>query len=876
MLLGLPFSAYSALMAASALVSLLFAARALFGTRKNLARSFAFLEAAVFVWSLFRLLQWEVPSRAGQFEALKLQYLGIAFIPSAFFLMALALANRPAKALTASLCLLPGFAFIALIATNGLHRLFWTGDMLSALPENPPGGPAFWAFIAYGYLVVLVSLAIIARIAFGTRGMFGRFLRRLLLLCLLPLFANAAYVFAFLGRTGYDPTPAVFAVMGLFIAFGMRNFDLLETVPYAKGVILESIDTPLLVVDSEGLVAGSNEEARRIAPGLPSLEGRPVSEIVPALGGREGDRESRKWSFAGIDYLITCYDVKRGSSRRRGRIYVFRDISSLEKAAREVEEAREKADAANAAKSAFVAAVSHELRNPLNAIIGLTDLDLRASPPPELRADLEIVLSSANVLLGLVNDLLDLSKIEAGRMELESVDFDLHEKAVSMLRGFRPAVEKKGIFLDIVVEEGTPRYVRGDPLRYGQVLMNLVSNAVKFTDRGAVAVRLSPLPVAEGGRPLGVLTSVRDSGMGIAADQLPRLFRDFSQADPSVARRFGGTGLGLSISKRLVELFGGEIEVKSEVGEGSVFSFTARFEPGDAAKAAPEPRPELSGTGSLRVLVVDDDPVNSAVATRFLERLGHEAAQAGSGAEAIAMVKERAFDLVLLDLGLPDMDGFEACRRIRFETPAGRSGALPIAAMTARGDNGLRGECASAGMIDCISKPLNHVLLDSLLERVAATAHELGPRAAASVRTPGLLETAPAAPRPAEPGTPLVDEAALLERLEGEDSFMLRLLSIFAAEAPARRKAYREAISAGDLEAIQRLCHGLKGSSLSLCALPLGAAAGALEVACIAARKGGSSPEAIGEIAKGAEALGSLLSDTAAAARAIAERGSAR
>jgi signal transduction histidine kinase/CheY-like chemotaxis protein/HPt (histidine-containing phosphotransfer) domain-containing protein len=877
MRLGLPIEPYSAVMIVCALISLLLGARAWYGSRKDLSYSFALIQTSIFIWSLFRLLVFEIPTNEGRFEALKLQFIGIVFMPGLFFMFARALAERPIRGLAIPLVLAPGLGFLLLIASDGLHGLFWVGDRLAALPINPKGGPGFWAFIAYSYAQVSAALALMLRAALRSQGVMRRWMWELLVIFAAAFAANAVFVLFFFGSTAYDPTPVVFACSGLFLAIVLSQFDMLDKVPYAKNVVLESIDTPLLVTDPSGLVIGANEVARKGLPGEGALEGRLLSEVVPAFSGPSVDRETRESSIGGVDYLITRYVVKP----RRGSIYLFRDISSLVKARRELEEARARAEAANAAKSAFIATVSHELRNPLNAIIGLVDLDLRAGPPPELRDDLEVILSSGNLLLGLVNDLLDLSKIEAGRMELERVDFDLHEKALSVLRAFRPAAEKKGLFLDIAIEPGTPRYVNGDPLRYGQVLMNLVGNAVKFTERGAVTVELRPArdgesPDAAGGRESLVLSSVRDTGMGIAQDKLPLLFREFSQADPSVSRRFGGTGLGLSICKKLVDLFGGEIKVASVEGRGSRFSFTARFEAARAAEAAGPGAIAESGGRKLLVLVVEDDPINAAVARRYIQRLGHASASAKTGAEALRIVSASEPDLVLLDLGLPDMDGFEACRRIRAETASRPDGEPLIAAMTARADPGLRVDCASAGMIDCLTKPIDPAALERLVGRVAAKAHELGPRAASSLRAPPAPPAARAAqPEPALPGAPLIDLPAFVARLDGDEAFARELLGIFVEEARGRREAFDRAAGARDVGALQKLSHALKGSSLSLCARPLGASAGALEAACIAARRGGSIEPELAAFPPLEALLGeleALLDATAAAAEAILGR----
>jgi signal transduction histidine kinase/CheY-like chemotaxis protein len=506
--------------------------------------------------------------------------------------------------------------------------------------------------------------------------------------------------------------------------------------------------------------------------------------------------------------------------------------------AEELDRTVKRLHAANEAKSAFTAVVSHELRNPLNAIIGLVDLDLGQDLDPALRNDLEVVHASGKVLLGLVNDLLDLSKIEANKMELELLDFDLDAQLSSALHAFAQAAEDKGIALDAVIAGGTPRFVRGDPLRFGQILMNLVSNAVKFTEVGGVLVEFAPeaLPTEPGDpRIVGLRCTVRDSGIGVEADKLPRLFHEFSQADMSISRRYGGTGLGLSICKRLVELFGGEISVDSKPGEGSAFSFTARFEPGDEAAVRKESCRDNGEAAkpacSLAILVVDDDPVNLAIARRYLERAGHKTACASNGAEAIVLASSLPFDLVLLDLGLPDMDGIEACRRLIAES--GPKRAHSIAAMTARSDSGTRAACASAGMIDCLTKPVEPEALDRLLEGLMAERRALGPRAAASVAQREHYKPEDEAAACVAPGwAPLIDGDALLKRVDGDRDFMRELLSIFVSEEEGRRAELNAALSSRDAQALHRATHKLKGSAPALCAFPLERAAASLNSVC--------------------------------------------
>jgi signal transduction histidine kinase/CheY-like chemotaxis protein/HPt (histidine-containing phosphotransfer) domain-containing protein len=854
-----PLDPYPALMLLCAILSLFLCTRIWYGTKKSLARGVALYLGAVFLLSLFKFAEFVFASSDAKFGALKMQWLGVAFLPCSFFIIAMAFRNKPLKGLASAAAFLPGIVAVALVWTNQLHLLFWRGDLRFLPPFERERAPGYWIFSAYALVQIGAAFAIMIAAVLRARGLTRRWMRRLIGILLLPTASNVVYVLFGGSDPMSDPTPVIFALSGLLMAWTLKGFDIFEAIPYAKTVLLESIDSPIVVVDSEGLVIGANEESGRISPDGKPLEGKSIAEIVPDLSGGMEVGGKIIWPNRGIDYLVSCYETKRTRSHWKSRIFLFRDITDLVKTRRDLEKARLRAEEANAAKSAFIATVSHEIRNPLNSIIGLVDLNLQGSSlPRELREDLEVVQSSGNVILGLVNDLLDLSKIEAGRMELEAADFDLQEKVVSVVRAFRPAAEKKGISLDVDIEDGTPRYVCGDALRFGQILMNLVSNAIKFTKDGAVSVTIAPLegadPRDEGdGRSLCVSAVVRDTGIGITPEGLPLLFREFSQADSSISRRFGGTGLGLSICKRLVDLFGGKIEVASTPGEGSVFSFTARFAPATALEAAAVPAVPAAPVGAegFRVLVVEDDLVNAAVARRYLERLGYQTLIARTGAEAVALVAREAPGLVLLDLGLPDMDGFEACRRMR-ETAAQRSGETIIAAMTARVDAGIRADCASAGMYDCLSKPVDPIGLEKLLDRATAKLRELGPRAASTVRASGVSAAVEeACPESAPPEAPLIDAPALLERVDGDRSFVRELLGILVSEAPEKRAALDASLLGRDLEALRKLAHRVKGAALTLCALPLVAAAAKLESACIESARqdlSQSDPTSCGQI----------------------------
>ena len=524
---------------------------------------------------------------------------------------------------------------------------------------------------------------------------------------------------------------------------------------------------------------------------------RPLEEIV------EGNRRAREDPAAAVDLAVdedAPHEIRDIMTTRREML-------------RSILEAKAAAEAANQAKSDFLASMSHEIRTPMNAVVGMTDLTLQTDLTSEQRDNLEVVQDSARHLLMIVNDILDLSKIEAGRVELEDIDFDLHATVKAVARTFDLQMERKGLDLAVSLSPRTPQYVRGDPLRLRQILVNLIGNAIKFTDRGGVFVEAEPGHGAN-----MVQFSVRDTGVGIPPDKLDVVFESFSQADASTTRRYGGTGLGLAICKQLCELMGGSIRVESRPGQGSVFSFTAVLPPGNAETVqkaeAPRVCPEGGARIKLRVLLVEDNPVNVKVGLSLLDRMGHRTVAASDGRQALEKLRAEEFDLVLMDLEMPVMGGLEAVRRIREGEAGDDRRRVPVIAMTAHALGEVRRMVAEQGFDDYLTKPVDFYELAAMIDRV-------------SLEGRGTGEQRPAAEEPAAG----VDRRTAVRRLGGDEELFNELYAIFAAELPERSSRIVRALGENDFLSLGLQAHTLRSGADTVGAVGLSRVAAELEAA---------------------------------------------
>lgn len=546
------------------------------------------------------------------------------------------------------------------------------------------------------------------------------------------------------------------------------------------------------------------------------------------LGQRQIIEAIRK---SGEQFSLEIAMIPISQNNEQFFVAFVRDITSSKRAEESLRLGREQAEQASLMKSQFLATMSHEIRTPLNAILGAQEL-LADTPLNEIQLDfLSLANDAGNNLVSLVNDILDFSKIEAGKLELENYPFkpvNIVNEVLKLL-GFK-AREKK-LSLNCSIEDDSPTLIYGDPLRFRQVVMNLVSNAIKFTETGGVTIKLSNRSNSQSSNVL--VLEVIDSGIGIAESIQPFLFELFMQADASDTRKFGGTGLGLAICKRLVELWGGEIGLESRLGDGSRFWFTfgGRIDNIDIIETdlSPTSIPNSFSSTIARLLLVEDSIANQVVISTVLRNIGHTVDIVDSGAGAIAAVQEHDYDLVFMDVSMPDMSGIEATRIIR--KLEGNARNIPIVAMTAHAFKRYREQCLDAGMNDYATKPISKIKLKELVDRwVGGQAAELQLQNDNENQAENVL-----------------DEATLNSLAEdAELDDIIPLLRIFITELENRRKDIIYAIENQDIDKLRLSAHSLKSAAATFGAKALNALAVTTDNCC----KQGDSTAALQEAKK--------------------------
>ena len=594
---------------------------------------------------------------------------------------------------------------------------------------------------------------------------------------------------------------------------------------YAENIINSSLDI-IVSVDTERRIIAFNHAAQQAFGYQPDeVLGQPVHLLYahPAVGTGihhhaltnghyTGEITNKRKDGTLFESYLSVSVLRDGQGQVLGVMGISQDITERKQAEAALQASKEAAEAANRSKSAFLANVSHEIRTPMNGILGMAELVLGTELSVEQREYLELVKASAEALLGVINDLLDLSKIESGKLVFDPREFSLRASLHEAMKTLAVPAYRKGLELVYEVQPDVPDGLIGDIGRLRQIIVNLVGNAIKFTAQGEVVLRIalyqgpncqSPSPAGDTVNTCALHVSVTDTGIGIPAAQQQAIFEPFVQADGSMTRHYGGTGLGLSIAAQLVALMGGRIWVESTVGTGSTFHVTVPFgvQP-DQSPALPVLAPGVStaynaGSAdgrSLRVLLAEDNAINQRLTVRLLEKRGHTVTVVQDGTEALAALRRQMFDVVLMDIQMPCMDGLETTQAIRTREQDTAT-RIPIVAMTAHAMQGDRERCLAAGMDGYVSKPLRPTELFEVIASLTAPA-----------------ASTPETPAASEEEQDILDRKTLWERVAGDAELLREIIDLFLADCPERLLELHEALTHQDYTALARAAHRLKGA----------------------------------------------------------------
>ena len=880
------------------------------------------------------------------------QYLAIAFIPIVWLYFSLQYTDQGrwliGETKKLGWLLIGPMITVVLAFTNNAHGLIRQDTYLeqsgSFISLSFTYGYWFWIHLAFSYFCLLIGTIVLVNAYRRSKSIYRNHIGVIIVGALFPWLANILYVAHLNPFPGLDLTPFAFTITGIVTAIGMSRFQFLNILPVAHNMIIESMHDGILVLDIQNCIVDMNPAAESITQqearktiGIPFDQF--LAHCLPLSGGSTNEHGIIAEMIMGTGEKARYYEVQsiqltNANQKQTGRLIMLHETTGRKQFEVALQKAKDAAETAASTKSAFLANMSHEIRTPLNGVIGMAEL-LRNTPLSSEQVELvETIYTSSDTLLAIINSILDFSKIEAGKVELEQEPFDLRDCLEVSLNLITTRINTHSVKLGYTIDEQTPNAFIGDVIRLRQVLVNLLSNAAKFTEEGEISVNITSKLTENGQYQLHFV--VKDTGIGISADNISALFQSFTQADASTTRKYGGTGLGLAISQKLCQLMGGDIWVESQVGLGSTFHFTiiaekstrqparllqteqshlggkrlliiaanadmrraisrdarswgmtpyvagngqealywiSKSEAYDIAMldhailenegvalleeihsshkkalplvrinseegqeyddahlfgaqlppsftssqlnnilagifstvqsattdAAPPTRTisNMAEQHPLRILLAEDNRVNQKVATRLLGKLGYEVDVAENGRVTIEVLKKQPYDVILMDIQMPEMDGVEATAAIRAQWPPEQQ--PKIIAMTAHALEGDREHYLGQSMDDYISKPIQIDKLVSALYRCAPVKVETASTSLAS-KTNALINQAD------------------LEDLFGPNAnkFLEELLPIYLKEAEKSLSRMNEAISPGNTSQLKQAAHSLKGNSANI------------------------------------------------------------
>ncbi|MCR4780457.1 MAG: response regulator [Ruminiclostridium sp.] len=757
------------------------------------------------------LMQLKATTEEAYITAMQVGYIGRVFIPFGLLLFSAELCGvKMPRIIKVALALIHIFTFAQILLIGKSD--FYYKDISFSINED--GFPilahknSLWhhvydailiAYVIYGLVLLFVTM-------FRAKN---KAVKKRVLMVIIAMFSMSAFLIIHIFKpiqiaNVFDMTSFGYIVATVFLLIAIFRYDLLGTEQLAKAYIIDKLSEGIIAADDRGSVAYFNKPAETIFPKLGTDAPEVLNELSGAIESEQpihiGDRI----------YTPKTHRLYSGSSSS-GTVYVLQDNTELYKHAKELEEMTERAKAANEAKSVFLSSMSHEIRTPINAVLGMDEMILRESTEPGIISYAEDIKSAGNTLLSLINDILDFSKIEEGKMDIFPENYEPGETITDLVNMIKGRAEEKGLRFEVAADSDIPRVIRGDEVRIKQCVLNLLTNAVKYTEKGSVTFTVS-FEREEDGNMLLRFT-VKDTGIGMKPEDLAELFAPFERFDSGRNRRIEGTGLGMTITRRLLDLMGSVLEVKSVYGQGSEFSFAVRQKIID-----PEPMGDLSERDTAgrryadyhesfrapdaRLLAVDDTPVNLSVIKGLLKKTGIAIDSADSGREALRLAAENRYDIILLDHMMPEMDGIETLHELR--GIPGYADTVCIA-LTANVISGAREMYLEAGFSDYLSKPVDSEKLEETLIKY------LPPE---KVTYCGDTVNAEADPE-------LPAELLNMEGLDigngmnccGTAELYLETLKVFADTAEANADEIERLLAAGDTAGATIKIHALKSTS---------------------------------------------------------------